>query len=376
MSIGELIASERHRRGWSQDRLAALLRDASGRPTVTRDEVARLERGRRTPSRLWLPWLAGVLDLEVERLEQVTYGTDSEPKMQAAASVDELQQRISSAAAVNEDTISLLTAQTNQIRQIDRMLGARTAAAQMRGHLAALDQLRTFSISAGQRAPLARLCADAATLAGWQCLDLGDMGQAWRHHETAKAAGRDGGATPELTHAIAEQAYILIDLGDAASALELVEYARAEAGGAVAPLLRAWLSAVIGEIHAILGNAVYSCRAFDTAERLLPRDNEDPNLPFIVLNEVHLTRWRGNATARLGEVTAIEQLRRALRSLDPSFMRARAGLHVDLAHALVAAGDRDDAWSELNEAKRIAAQVGSARQARRVRELESSMTGA
>jgi hypothetical protein len=91
---------------------------------------------------------------------------------------------------------------------------------------------------------------------------------------------------------------------------------------------------------------------------------------------VHLARWRGNAFARLGDVAAIEELRKALVGLDSSFTRAKAGLHVDLAYSLVAAGQRAEAAVELREARTLAVRVGSARQRRRVRHLESVLAAA
>ncbi|WP_238358790.1 MULTISPECIES: helix-turn-helix domain-containing protein [Micromonospora] len=48
-------------RGWSQSRLAAELCAAAGVPTLSRHEISRWERRRRTPGRYWHAWLAIVL---------------------------------------------------------------------------------------------------------------------------------------------------------------------------------------------------------------------------------------------------------------------------------------------------------------------------
>ncbi|WP_327024815.1 helix-turn-helix domain-containing protein [Micromonospora sp. NBC_01739] len=48
-------------RGWSQSRLAAELCAAAGVPTLSRHEISRWERQRRTPGRFWHGWLAAVL---------------------------------------------------------------------------------------------------------------------------------------------------------------------------------------------------------------------------------------------------------------------------------------------------------------------------
>lgn len=69
MEISELIATRRKARGMSQTRLAERLGELSGRPTVTKDEVSRWERGVRRPTS-WLPWLAAALDVPIAQLEQ------------------------------------------------------------------------------------------------------------------------------------------------------------------------------------------------------------------------------------------------------------------------------------------------------------------
>lgn len=56
-STGQMIAAQRRRLKLSQRDLAELLCGMSGHATLTRHEVSRWERGRRTPSRFWQDWL-------------------------------------------------------------------------------------------------------------------------------------------------------------------------------------------------------------------------------------------------------------------------------------------------------------------------------
>lgn len=65
-----------------------------------------------------------------------------EPFQEDAA--DELRERLVNVAAVDKRGMELLSIQIDQIREVDRRLGTRASRAQMRGHLAALEQLRTF----------------------------------------------------------------------------------------------------------------------------------------------------------------------------------------------------------------------------------------
>jgi hypothetical protein len=88
---------------------------------------------------------------------------------------------------------------------------------------------------------------------------------------------------------------------------------------------------------------------------------------------VHLARWRGHALARFGHPDAITVLTDALAHLDPTFVRAETALRVDLATALAANGRWEEACRHTNHAARLATQVGSARQRRRVTALLSAV---
>lgn len=67
--IGGLIRELRLERGWSQSRLAAKLCDISRHATVTREDVSRWERGKRTPGPFWLRQLATALEVPLTLLE-------------------------------------------------------------------------------------------------------------------------------------------------------------------------------------------------------------------------------------------------------------------------------------------------------------------
>jgi transcriptional regulator with XRE-family HTH domain len=67
-SFAQLIARRRRQLGLSQRDLADLLCDASGRPTLTRHEVSRYERGLRLPRGDVLAALAACLDLPLAQL--------------------------------------------------------------------------------------------------------------------------------------------------------------------------------------------------------------------------------------------------------------------------------------------------------------------
>jgi hypothetical protein len=283
---------------------------------------------------------------------------------------DEFGQMLGRAKAVDGDVLDLLAEQTDHIRRVDRMLGADAAAAQLEPHMAALMSLRAFSIRPVIRQRLAALICDASALAGWVALDRGEVAAAWHYHEAAKDAGRETGSTTALAHALAQQAYVLHDAGRTAEAGELAGYALETAGTAVPPLLIAWLTAVVGELAALVGDGDACRRAFDTAVRLLPAESVNGDLPFIMLDAFHLARWQGTAFARLGDPAAIAQLEYALDGMDTTFVRARAQLHIELSRSLHTAGDVAGARTQVGRARELAGVVCSVRQQRRIRQLE------
>jgi tetratricopeptide (TPR) repeat protein len=197
-------------------------------------------------------------------------------------------------------------------------------------------------------------------------LDRNAFSQAWEHHERAKSAAYEANSPTLLAHATAQQAFILIDLGEITGAVELLTSARAVAEHTAPSLLRAWLAAAHGEGLAAAGRRDDALRAFDTADALVPLDPVDPALPFLFLADAHLDRWRGHTLARLGEPEAIDQLTHALPRMPADFIRAKTSMLVDIAFAYAAAGDREAALAHAREAKRLANQIKSDRQRRRL----------
>ncbi|GAB3961147.1 hypothetical protein GCM10029978_012530 [Actinoallomurus acanthiterrae] len=178
-------------------------------------------------------------------------------------SADELAQD----ASVDVEVANLLQAQTDDIRLLDGRQGAQLIHDQMRVHIAHIEKLNRHAVRPGVRSMLAKVLADTAALAGWQAeamtrdgddgaammplrrtrdefgwkaLDVGTPRESWEHFERAKSAPREAEDPSLLAFATAEQAYVLLDLGDAEQAAELVGYARRQAASEVPALMRTW----------------------------------------------------------------------------------------------------------------------------------------
>lgn len=87
-STGSLIAYHRQALGMSQQQLADVLCDLSGRSTVTRHEVSRWERNVRIPRLEWLRVLADALRIDVETLERATVVAPSRHHWPTTASAE------------------------------------------------------------------------------------------------------------------------------------------------------------------------------------------------------------------------------------------------------------------------------------------------
>ena len=222
--------------------------------------------------------------------------------------------------------------------------------------------------------------AEAASLYGWQSLDLGDLATAHDAYELAARAATVSGNPSFLAHVTAERAYVLLehDRGHrhVALARQVVEHAIRLSHRAVPALVSCWLHAASAEIAAADGDERTCRQAIEQAYRYLDGADPVPELPFIVLDEDHLGRWVGNCLARLGDPGAIERLDAARRALDPSFVRARAVVLADLAGAHIGAGNYGEAAELLGEAAACAYGVDSARVFQRLHLLERELARA
>ncbi|MFC7636668.1 XRE family transcriptional regulator [Streptomyces thermogriseus] len=333
--------------------------------------VSEWENGRRAISDRYaaiLRKLLGVTDFELR-------GVTQEPAPTVADGYDDLLSRIDSASSVSASMVKAFNDQTELLRTMDRQMGAAGLVDQMTGHLAALEDALNFAVLPAARRPVALALAGAATLAAWQAIDSGAIERAWRHYELAKRAARDAEAPMYLAHAMGEQAYVLSDAGRPALAVELVRDAQRTLGQSGSPRLRAWLYAAEAELCAHAGLVDDCKRSLDAAMDAIPAgpEDRDPDMLSIFLNGAHLARWRGNVLGLLGDDEAVTSLYGALEVMDPTFVRARAGLHADLAQAHLARAEYDDANTHLRQARLLSNRTGSVRQRRRVDRLSERL---
>lgn len=312
-----------------------------------------------------------------QRLFRELYGRSNEelglPTELINHSAEELRDRLVVARSIDPATLDLFQQQVQTLRHSDKRFGAVVVLDQLNSLVRQIEEYRAFSVSTRHRERLAAILTDARTLAGWTALDRGSQLDAWKYHEDAKISAREADSPYLLAHAAAQQAVILLDIGEPDAAVELLEFARDVAENRAPSLLRTWLAAAHGEGLAAAGRRDESLQAFDEASSLLPANPIDPEMPFLLLNDGHLARWRGSALVRLGDQDAINQLEAASRDLDTSdqsAVRGQTGMYVDLAFAYAAAGDGRGAQDYAHKARQLAARIKSDRHAKRLAGLE------
>ena len=226
------------------------------------------------------------------------------------------------------------------------------------------------------RRQLAQVVADVATLLGWLSLDGGRPERAWRHFQTGALAAAEAGDPLLQAFATAESGYVLLAADRPHDALARIDAGESALDGIAHLALRAWICAARAEALAATGDGDGCRAALDRAYQHLQTaaDGGSPPAPYVdYLDQWHLHRWAGNCLATLGHADAAGVIEEALAQLDPSFVRAQAGLVIDLAVAHAAVEDLDQACVAASHGVRLAAETRSARQLARARALRDAL---
>lgn len=371
--MGNRLAQTRAERGWKKARLILELRAAAARRRKNLPKDASLSRR----IAIWENQGGGVDDFHRELLCEVYGASPAElglvelpPAMpEPTPAADELAERLTF-SRLDAGLVDLLRGQTQSMRLLDRRLGGAAIFQQTTGHVDHIEKLVRYALPGPDREAAADELGQAAALAGWQALDMGRLGDAWRLHELAQTAARESDITAGLSYARAQQGYVLLDAGRPDDALQLIRATTEQTAGGVPPMLRAWLHAAEGEMLANLGERDDALRALDRAHAVLPERASGHGLPYLMLDSGHLERWRGHCLARLGEPAAIDSLTAALDAMgEGQYGRAEASLRVDLALAFQARGDAGESRAQARRAAELAGRSGSQRQRRRIAEL-------
>jgi transcriptional regulator with XRE-family HTH domain len=390
--------------GWSQSEAATRLVElARGRgttvagPASLKTQLSRWENGHALPEPAYRDLLSELYGRTTAELGLTT----DDPHDPAAHGPARLRTALAEAAAVGRAGAALWRDQLAAATRLDAELGAAGAAAVVDAQIERLGETVRHVLEPAARGELTAVLAAAAALGAAQSLDQGHHHRAWLRYDQARSAAREVGLPIAAAEALAGQAEVLVDIGEAAAAVALLR--PAEPGGPpVAPagapddtIATIRLSAAAALATAAAGDRDGAHAAMAEARRRWRAGPIDIVRPFDgpTVGLADLDRWHGHALVDLGDGAAVEALDRALAAHRPTAreraqthaalqpgppdavvqdaaarelaaqrptIRQRAQIHADLALAL--RSERPDAAAEHAAAAReLAASIGSER---------------
>jgi transcriptional regulator with XRE-family HTH domain len=377
--IGTEIAARRRAAGWSQRELAARLCAIAGRPTVTRAEVARWERGRRQPGRYWWGSLSQLLG--VAAAPAISSAAAAQRFPASARPADDLAaespaQWLTRAGQVAQDWLLAPARRDRPVIEpgwTERVEGTERAVELLGADARAMAD-RLWSLVRGQPVgPALLLAAGGARMRAHAAADRSAVAFAAGviALDAAVLAG-PGGRSDRLAGArlLADLGLIALDLHDPLAAVRLTGTARLGAGRSC-PATTARLALQHGLALAAAGKLDRARSALRRAGTAAAgRLGDGP---------IHLPDWEfaglaGRCRAALGQPWAARRLLSRAVAADPAPARATAQLRyaADLVRVQLQLGDRATASATASAALAEAVRYGSARAVRDLLALDTA----
>jgi len=370
-TVGRRIKALREQRGWSQEQLAAALREHSGRATFDRTELSRWENGTRVPTPYWADLLAKALAVPVTSLRPIEAesGADRGDALRIALDwlVSEPPQIAEARAGrrIGAGTAARLQTRVVELRHLDDELsGGDLAPLVLREYAATSRLIERCSYRAEVGQSLLTSKGELGQIAGWVLSDAGLFSQAEAHYLDGFAAARAAGDVAGSANLLSCQAYQWTNLGHARDAALLAAAAVHGTRSGCTPAVRALVSERLAYTHAHLGDHDATTRDLEQVDELFAlRDPGDPDPEWVYwlsLDEVLVMAAR--CWTRLGDARrAGAQLADVLTRYSPEQVREQALYRAFLAEAYLNTGDLDAAAEALESAAGYAAATASAR---------------
>jgi transcriptional regulator with XRE-family HTH domain len=284
--FGRYLSALRRESGKSQRRLAELLCDVSGRDTVTRHEVSRWERGERVPTS-WLPYLATVLGVPLDRLERVLAGSirrpsDDEPEPSAQLLLSDLLPETpawrSNAAGrrIGMEAAENLAARAHALRLADDHVPSRDLVTPaIRELRAAVRLFRETSHSEQTARALLSAIGEFAQIAGWIASDAGQHARAEEIYRLGLSAARRAEDKNLVANLAGCLAYQHANTGRETEALDLIKATRHESRSDTHPVVQALTLDRVAWAETKVGNAQAAMRALSEAHEAITQQTEE-----------------------------------------------------------------------------------------------------
>ncbi|MFE2247310.1 helix-turn-helix domain-containing protein [Streptomyces lavendulae] len=262
---------------------------------------------------------------------------------------------------------------TASYRRLDGSTPSRELAEAVRSHLRLVQQVTRAAGDDRQRARLAAVGSEAASLVGWLSWDMGDHGSARTWYGSAIKAARAAGDPLLAAYQAGSMAQFEADAGNGAQALNWTRTARKYLHAHRPAVADAWLSTVEGLAHAAAGDERAADRALTAGRAAAARlgTEEPPPWPWVfTFDENKVAAARVTCGARLGLSSWV--LGADTEALSTGHAKRRALLVLDIAAGHLAAGRVEAAFAMASRAVDTGLQYRSGRIVDRARAVRRS----
>jgi transcriptional regulator with XRE-family HTH domain len=403
-TLGRLVVEQRRRLSLSQSDVARRVRNAAkaeGRQSgATKQWVSEIERTERIPHPDGLRWLAGAIEVPIERLVatadqrirarserrdgqhltsvRTLHGTarllpfpieGQLPPMLAGGFFTPINNGVVN--GVNSDAAAM-----NAFRAADRQVGGAHLYATVVHYLQSQVAPRLFGAATDNDGPLTFSAAAALTdMAGWMAHDADRNVLAQHHFQHALALAGVGEDAQLRAHILAGMSHLALHVGHPDEAMELAGIGTAKLReGPANPELAARLMALEARAHAARGESAAFARLLLQAEQTLDTVLSAEYSPWISrFDEGSLAGDAARSLRQLGElVRARQQAERVLTLRPVDRARSRAFGQLVLARVLIEERDLDEASEVGRDVLESTQALGSllvVRQLQRLRDL-------
>ncbi|MCQ4082230.1 helix-turn-helix domain-containing protein [Streptomyces sp. RB6PN25] len=269
---------------------------------------------------------------------------------------------------------------TTAFRRMEGATPSRHLSEPVLAHLRLAQIVASEAAHDEQRARLAAVGSEVASLAGWLSWDMGDHGSARTWYGTAIKAAQRSGDGLLTAYQLGSLAQFEANTGNAAQGLNLVQSARRQIGDKRPAIAEAWLSTVEALAHAAVGDPDATDGALaDAARRTDQIAVEDPPpWPWVfTFNHSKVAACRMSCGARLGLSAWVFAAQDAAgAALASGHEKQRALLVLDVASGHMAAGRLDGAFALATSAVETGLRYRSGRIVERARALRRAYTSA
>lgn len=284
------------------------------------------------------------------------------------------------AGPLGAEHLDIAAAHLDELRRLDGQRGAIAVvvrATERADHL--FRQLKSTPESAKLRPRLALLASEAASLAGWCAVNLGDPRTATAWFKVTEASGEQGRHPDMHAWGIRQQAKVLETVGRHDDALAVL--ARARVHGVSASIrvevetLRALAAA---KLRGRAKHVSWSLRALDRASEASTEAGGPPSqLPWAwSITPSYVDVQRGHCSVALGDGHAAYRLLQVgLRQHPKELYRGTGEIHLGLASAAVLMGDVERAADHARRAREVFSATRAARQTEELRRFREVQLG-